>query len=1504
MTLDTDGSAPAGHDLQGGLDETTSADTFLGRSFDHIGVIGTKLRDLSGFATLAYELLQNAEDAKASRIVFRIDEDALVVENDGVFSDCRDVDAADCPWLAGEGRGHRCDFHRFRLVAAGDKRAQVGTVGAFGIGFMAVYQITDTPNLMSAGRHWIIDETKPEDGRIRVCHGCQYCQAADLPGTQFRFPWARDPNSAMRRGTRADAIAATGLDELERELASALGIAMLFLRNLDTAELWRGEQRRERIERLSDVGTVVLQDLHGTRLWHVVEGEFADEAEELRAKHPGRIESKRTANVRIAIPSEEPVNGILWTFLPTQQSTHLPFHIQADFFPSSDRKRISFVPGFEGDWNSAAIVAAAHALTGALTAAKTQLGPSAFWQLLQSVQSAAADAGTGQLAAVFAAFWKAVQPSLKSMPCVWLASKMWALPAEALLLEREDELESERFLTGIGVPIVHSDLRPYFSLLRSAEIGVRLLDVPDVTRALKNKGVISPFDPHAKSWPLGEPAFPECIWEELRVLLSRKRREDDGLRVVKEVRAAAIVPCRDGLWRAASEVFWTDDGTARLFEALALNIAFAGRHRASLALGEHCRPFDAKAAVDALALRPPALLELPPGTAGTLLSWFDERKGELRHVETLRTRLAALPIFPSAKGLRPLTKLSLPGDFVDPLDLAELVDVDACGGLRELLSELGARKLTIQEYASRHVPAALANPEQPIEKRRAVVRLFAAKLGELRDDQEARKALGAALIVECEDEEFRKPSEVYLPSDTVRAVLGPGVRCSSASSHYPGALREFLLWLGVADEPRLDDVFVAIVRLAGEPRRAEAVASTSTILLYLARQHRGENLDESACVTLKSHAWLPAEGDETRGYKASEIQSVFRDFLFRSQGRFLGLSRPVQNEAANLLVALAVRSEPTPDEVVSHLLYCAARGVVANPEVFSFLAAAAGNEKSRAALRRLERKACIPLPDGAYYTPQHVFWGEQPFGRWRAALGADCRKYQPLFDLLSVREAPEPSDAIAVLWDIELEFGRGNSLIDADAQAVVLQCWRLLAAALDKGEIGVEKLQPLSDRKVVPGPQGHLEQPAWMFFEDRAGFNKRFPRLRNNLIAKPEGAWPALAAAGVMSIAEAAAVALLEATGAQRDELLEERLNKRLQELARVVEVVLKSGKSGPTLAELIGRLRCVSVDTLLIQFTVDVFGRDEVSDPEEAAACYDREAHTIYCRATEHSRPWPAIARELAQALGVDSEVVGTVASGFREVLAADTLEQAQLMLDELGFSRLAVPAMAVASVNTFECLAGADELPDREPFPASGEMRPDYENTQPGSTSAAAIPSGAGATDTAGGANAGLSKGSTGDQADGKRSDVTAQAKLRSYVARSERVPHLADSGHAERDARIAAIDQAGIAYVMRFEREAGRSPTEMPHANPGYDIESRDLTGRVVRYIEVKSSAVTWGAQGVALSDVQFQLASTMGEAYWLYVVDRALEESAHLHRIQDPARRVNQYFFDGGWRVVAE
>ena len=66
--------------------------SYLSRGIDHLGDLGAKLRDLQGYRTLAYELIQNADDARESKsVTFDVSQEALIVDNDGVFSDCGKV---------------------------------------------------------------------------------------------------------------------------------------------------------------------------------------------------------------------------------------------------------------------------------------------------------------------------------------------------------------------------------------------------------------------------------------------------------------------------------------------------------------------------------------------------------------------------------------------------------------------------------------------------------------------------------------------------------------------------------------------------------------------------------------------------------------------------------------------------------------------------------------------------------------------------------------------------------------------------------------------------------------------------------------------------------------------------------------------------------------------------------------------------------------------------------------------------------------------------------------------------------------------------------------------------------------------------------------------------------------------------------------------------------------------------------------------------------------------
>lgn len=114
---------------------------------------------------------------------------------------------------------------------------------------------------------------------------------------------------------------------------------------------------------------------------------------------------------------------------------------------------------------------------------------------------------------------------------------------------------------------------------------------------------------------------------------------------------------------------------------------------------------------------------------------------------------------------------------------------------------------------------------------------------------------------------------------------------------------------------------------------------------------------------------------------------------------------------------------------------------------------------------------------------------------------------------------------------------------------------------------------------------------------------------------------------------------------------------------------------------------------------------------------------------------------------------------------------------------------------------------------------------------------------------------------------------------------------------------VDVEAIKRVKRHEQK-DRVPTVMPHFNKGYDIESRiSEEGDVERFIEVKGLGGAWGEFGVKLTPAQVQFGTEKGDKHWLYVVEFATDaKRARVHMIQNPVKKITDYFFDAGWKQL--
>ncbi len=96
-----------------------------------LGNIKSHLAGLQGYDVMALELIQNADDAKAEKIIFDITDGGLLVRNSSQFTYCGDLYKQPCTFLANS--NYKCDYHRITDVGSGGKLSRGENIGRFRI---------------------------------------------------------------------------------------------------------------------------------------------------------------------------------------------------------------------------------------------------------------------------------------------------------------------------------------------------------------------------------------------------------------------------------------------------------------------------------------------------------------------------------------------------------------------------------------------------------------------------------------------------------------------------------------------------------------------------------------------------------------------------------------------------------------------------------------------------------------------------------------------------------------------------------------------------------------------------------------------------------------------------------------------------------------------------------------------------------------------------------------------------------------------------------------------------------------------------------------------------------------------------------------------------------------------------------------------------------------------------------------------------------------------------
>ena len=394
-----------------------------------LGTIRSHLAGLQGYDVMALELIQNADDAKAQEITFDITKSGLWVRNSGRFAYCGDLAGAACRLQDSD--GYSCDYHRIVDVASGGKLGQSESIGRFGIGFVSAYQITDHPRIQSSGIELTL---KPETGQWEL----EPCP--ETPGTEFFLPWADDPNTKARQALGVSHVSPEHVEQLAEDVTSVVRRSLLFLRHVKKANVRRDGQLLLRCDLERGDGTDLIVSFRpgaDVEHWHILRADAAGMATQLCATHP-RLESlRRSTKISIGLRVDpQPVeDGLLYAFLPTEQSTGLPFHINADFFPEPDRKAVIFAGHqHEQAWNEMLVDVAAAELARDPVELRETLGDAQFWQVLTDAFELQSRPSGHPL--ILRQFWERLKPACVSAPIVLTQDGSVRRPNETILPNR------------------------------------------------------------------------------------------------------------------------------------------------------------------------------------------------------------------------------------------------------------------------------------------------------------------------------------------------------------------------------------------------------------------------------------------------------------------------------------------------------------------------------------------------------------------------------------------------------------------------------------------------------------------------------------------------------------------------------------------------------------------------------------------------------------------------------------------------------------------------------------------------------------------------------------------------------------------------------------------------------------------------------------------------------------------------------------------------------------
>ncbi len=1489
-----------------------------------LGNIRSHLAGLQGYDVMALEMIQNADDAGAETIVFDIRNDGLAVHNDGEFTYCGDLEANPCGSKVT--LGYSCDHHRIVDVGSGGKLSRSNNIGRFGIGFLSAYQVTDHPEIRSSGikltllpesGEWFVE---PDDGPV---------------GTAFFLPWARNPHSAARLLLGVSHIGASHIDRIAHDIRRVLRQSLLFLRNVRSAEVHQDGALLLGCDLDRDNGSDLMVSFRpddDVEYWHILRADASEAAERLHNAHPLLEPLDRGTEVGIGFRTDPELlaEGLLYAFLPTEQSSGLPLHVNADFFPEADRKAVIFAGHqHEQAWNEMLLEAAAKEIARDPEGLLRMLGPVQLWQILgKAYELTLKPSG---VPACYMHFWERLKATVPVARIVPAEDGSVRQPDEVFLPPSPLTGGQARALLDVGGRLASEDLRPSRTAMEQMGAKIltleRLVDLLESAMVARRKEVTRVDEArlthfYQPLWSIVDNLLPEHVRHHtvahrtVQRLLSLPFVVTEDLRVVAMDRSYATPAQLDsgqiaGLlpgFSLASDRIRAFPKLRRLVQTLDLG-TIVSHIRSRLA----SEPVDTIIGVDRQSLR----------GLYVLFTDLDDQGAVDRAVYE---SLSSLPIWRASRGLVRATEALLPGDFTDPTGQGDLLDT-ACltNRAREFVSrKLGVKTQTIESYVETVLPNCFdeCGPLDPTK--------YAAMIAELADhlalinDERSRMRLGSLPLVPTQDGGWSRPTDTYHRSEHLVKALGDAKHLWLDESRLPNtpSVHTFVNALGIRPSATARHLVNRILDIAGgSPPTDEAKRASSEAFYVLCDnydQWKGRARFQKALGDLRSKACFPADGDSEEWHSPDLLYAPFRADAFSSQAKILAF-RSTTRLKTELLKALDVTINPPTKLVIGHLKHCIERGVGPHVTTYQFL-----NERAQSSdplLSELVGTQCIYVESqGKFVRTNQVYWVAQQLGRYAFTIPESFDSFKPLFRAIGVKDAPECSDYIDILLDlVGAHYERSAPVVGGD-RVIYDTCLASVADAHGRDECDPSELRRLKEAPTIVNLAGMPTHPDEILLHDSEWHASFFDGELDPALCKlPAELSPLAEDLGVGRLSTSARVSLKHTDGQEQVQSeLGEKLVQRTDIFIRLLHD--KPAAVKDNVRDALRKVEAVSYDDVRIAASVQLASDTASGQPTSAHAFYDMgEGRLTVCRPIGE-RSWAHILNAVFHQLMPEATggEISKLTLGIRPLMGLP-VEDAHRELTDAGVPPLDVgPVTADPDDLTSQEL---DELGDGDDHADNGESdgpaapRPEPESRVDAPDEARG-PSSEEDPDTQQEEDSGQREGDPdpGGRPSKKQERLKHKKRpqhkeqwdrrLLSYVRRKSEKTLKAGEGRSNSSEHNLAVEAVARDAVCAYEKAQGRVAEQMAQTHPGYDIVSLDpLTGEE-RLIEVKGIDGKWNQTGVGLSRLQFSTAQKHRESYWLYVVEFTLDpEHLRIHPIQNPSTQVTSFMFDEHWREAA-